>query len=131
MFLDIVKLERAVTFIKHIASVVPLIFPPKTFTWNKMVLPAPNSLKDLELVENELERFFPKVFKKIPFCIWFIETYSKCFRKQELKNQRTLQKSSSVCPLPITSHQPANFGKNGSWPANPWKGLKVESTLRI
>ena len=26
------------------------------------------------------------------------------------------------------SHQPANFG--GSWPANLWKSLKVENTLK-
>ena len=30
MILNRVKLERAVTFIKYIASVVPLIFPPET-----------------------------------------------------------------------------------------------------
>ena len=29
------------------------------------------------------------------------------------------------------NHQPANFGNEGSSPANLLKGLKVESTLKI
>ena len=29
------------------------------------------------------------------------------------------------------SHEPANFGGQGSWPLNLWKGLKVETTLKI
>ena len=47
---------RTVVFIKYISSLAPAIFPPKTLIWNKMVLPASNSLKVLELVENELEK---------------------------------------------------------------------------
>ena len=52
MILNRAKSGRAVIFIKCIASVVPLIFPPKTL----ILLPASNSLKILELVENELEK---------------------------------------------------------------------------
>ena len=58
MILNRVKLELAVALIKYIASVVPLIVPPKKLIWNKMVLPSSNLLKVLELVENVLEQTF-------------------------------------------------------------------------
>ena len=52
------ELERAVIFIKYIAKVVPLIFSPKTLILNKLVLPVSNSLKVLQLVQNELQKTF-------------------------------------------------------------------------
>ena len=61
MILNRVKLERAVIFIQYIASVVPLIFPPKTLVWNKLVLPVSNSLNPLELVENEVGKAFSAI----------------------------------------------------------------------
>ena len=53
MTLDHVKLGHAVTFIKYLASIVSLIFPVKTFIWNKITLPASNSVNLAKLVENE------------------------------------------------------------------------------
>ena len=45
MIVNQIKLERADIFVKYIASVSPLVFPPKTLIWNKIVLPVSNSLK--------------------------------------------------------------------------------------
>ena len=53
MILRTLKLERTVTFIKCIASAVPLIFPLKTLILNKTKL-----LKVQELVQNDLEKTF-------------------------------------------------------------------------
>ena len=58
MILKLVKLEGSVFFSN--ASVVSLIFAPKTLIWNKMVLPASNSLNLLLLVEHELKKIFSK-----------------------------------------------------------------------
>ena len=44
MTFDRVKLERAVTFMKHIARVVSLMSLPETFIWNKATFPELNSL---------------------------------------------------------------------------------------
>ena len=54
MTLNRVKLGRAVTFMKFLASVVSLIFLPKTLIWNKITFKTSNSLKFAELVKNEL-----------------------------------------------------------------------------
>ena len=56
MILNRIKLERTVIFIKYIAIVFPLVFPPKILIWNTIMLPALNLLKILELVENALEK---------------------------------------------------------------------------
>ena len=53
MTLNCVKLGRAVTFMKYLASVVSLIFLVKTLIWNKITFPASNSLNFTELVANE------------------------------------------------------------------------------
>ena len=53
MTLNRVKLGRAVTFMKYLASVVSLIFLAKTLIWNKITFPASNLLNSAELVENE------------------------------------------------------------------------------
>ena len=60
MTLNHVKLERAVTFIKYLASVVSLIFLPKTLIWNKITFPASNLMNLAELVENELIKSISK-----------------------------------------------------------------------
>ena len=57
-----VKLGRAVTFMKYLASVVSLIFLAKTLIWNKITFPASNSLNLAELVVNELMK---SIYKKI------------------------------------------------------------------
>ena len=67
-----VKLGRAVTFIKYLASVVSLILLPKTLIWNKMTFPASNSLNLAVFVENESRRVSPKKFTNISFSIQFI-----------------------------------------------------------
>ena len=50
MTLNRVKLERAVTFMKYLASVVSLIFLPKTLIWNKITFRVSNSQSLEELV---------------------------------------------------------------------------------
>ena len=52
--LNHIKLGRAVTFMKYFASVVYLIFLPKTLNWNKIMFSASNSLNLAELVVNEV-----------------------------------------------------------------------------
>ena len=54
MTLNRVKLGRAATFMKHLASVVSLIFLPKSLIRNKIPFPTSNSMNFAELVENEL-----------------------------------------------------------------------------
>ena len=65
MTLNRVKLGRAVTFMKYLASVVTLIFLSKTLIWNKIMFPASNSLNFAELVENELMKNISKKFLPI------------------------------------------------------------------
>ena len=48
-----VKLGRVVTFMKYLASVVSLIFLPKTLIWNKVTFQASNLLNLVELMVNE------------------------------------------------------------------------------
>ena len=54
MTLNWVKVVRAVTFMKYLASVVSLIFLPKTLIWNKITFSASVSLNFAELVEMSL-----------------------------------------------------------------------------
>ena len=65
--LNRVKLERAVTFMKYLASLATLIFLPKTLIWNKITFPASNSLNFVELVENELMKSISKKFNQYSF----------------------------------------------------------------
>ena len=60
MNLNRVKLGRAVTFMKYLASLVSLIFLPKTLIWNKIMFSASNSLNFARLVENELMKNISK-----------------------------------------------------------------------
>ena len=64
MTLNCVKLGRAVTFMKYLASVVSLIFLAKTLIWNKITFPASNLLNFAELVENEsLKSIYKKIYQ--------------------------------------------------------------------
>ena len=60
MTLNRVKLGHAVTFMKHLASVVSLIYLPKSLVWNKITFPASNKLNFAELVENVLMKSISK-----------------------------------------------------------------------
>ena len=53
MTLNRVKLGRAITFMKYLASAVSLIFLAKALIWNKITFPVSNLLILAELVENE------------------------------------------------------------------------------
>ena len=53
MTLNRVKLGRAVTFMKYLASVVSLIYLAKTLIWNKMTFPTSNSLNFAEMVSAQ------------------------------------------------------------------------------
>ena len=72
MTLNCVKLGHAVTFMKHLASVVSLIFITKTLTWNRITYRASNSLNFAELLENELLKSICKNFTNIPFSIQYV-----------------------------------------------------------
>ena len=64
MNVNCVKLGRTVTFMKHLASVVSLIFLVKTLIWNKITFPASNLLNFAELVENEpLKSIYKKIYQ--------------------------------------------------------------------
>ena len=69
MTLNRVKLGRAVTFMKYLASVVSLIFLAKTLIWNKITLPASNSLNLAKLVENDLMKNIYKKLTNISFSL--------------------------------------------------------------
>ena len=74
MTLNRVKLGCAVTFMKHLASVISLIRLPKTLIWNKIKLRPPNTLNLAELVVNEFTKGFSEKFTNIPFSIGFMTT---------------------------------------------------------
>ena len=61
-----VKLKRAVTFMKFLASVVSLIFLPKTLFWiRKIAFLAAKLLNLAKLVANELITSISKTFTNI------------------------------------------------------------------
>ena len=62
MTLNSVKLERTVTFVKHLASVVSLIFLVLNLIWNKITFPASNMLNLAQLVVNKPMN---NIYKKI------------------------------------------------------------------
>ena len=53
MTLNRLKLGRAVTFMKYLASLVSLIFLVKTLIWNKINFPTSNLLNLSDMVKNE------------------------------------------------------------------------------
>ena len=67
-----VKLGRAVTFMKNRASIVSLIFLPKTLNWNKITFLASNLLNLAGLVVNELMKSTSKKITNIPCSMRFI-----------------------------------------------------------
>ena len=81
-----VKLGCKVTFMKYFASVVSLIFTPKTLIWNKTRFLVSNSLNFTEFVQNELAKSVSKNFTISPFCTQFTIAYCKNFKSLQLKN---------------------------------------------
>ena len=65
MTLNRVKLGRAVTFSKYLASVISLIFLTKNLIWNKITFWLSNSLNLAELVVNELTKSISIKKKKV------------------------------------------------------------------
>ena len=106
MTLDCVKLERAISFMEYLASVVSLIFLPKTLIWNKITFSLSNSLNLVELLVNELTK---NIFKKIS-------------NIQELitkKRHKFLKNPHHYILLLIMNHQSLSFGGKGSWNKSP------------
>ena len=67
MIVNRLKLWRAITFMKYLASVVSLIFPAKTLIWNKINFPTLNLMNLAELVENEpMKSIYQKTYQN-PF----------------------------------------------------------------
>ena len=68
MTVNCVKLGRAVTFKKYLASVVSLMFLAKTLIWNKITLPTSNLFNFAELVEKEpLKSIYKKAYQYFYF----------------------------------------------------------------
>ena len=67
MTLNRVKLVRAVTFLKYLASVVSLIFLPKTLIWHQITFRLSNLLNLAELVLNELTKTITKKIYQYSF----------------------------------------------------------------
>ena len=72
MTLNPVKLGRAVTFTKYLASVVSLMFLLRTLIWNKIKFPASNSINLAELVISKPTKVICKKNTNILFSIRFI-----------------------------------------------------------
>ena len=70
MTLNLVKLGRAVTFIKYLDSVVSSIFLALTLIWNKITFPAKNTLNLAQLVVNKpTNRIYKKNNRYSFFCL--------------------------------------------------------------
>ena len=67
MSLNHVKLGRRVTFIKYLASEVPLIFLALTLIWNEITLSAQNTLNLAQLVVNKP---INSIYKKKPIFLF-------------------------------------------------------------
>ena len=65
---------------KYLASVVSVIFLPKTLIWIRIKLWLLNLLNLAELVVNELTKSIFKKIYNIPFSIRFITAYYKDFK---------------------------------------------------
>ena len=81
MTLNCIKLGRAVTFIKYLASEVSVIFLPKTLIWKKIKLWIPNLLNLVELVVNELTKSISKKIYQYSLFYPFYHCCCKDFRK--------------------------------------------------
>ena len=71
MSLNSVKLGRAVTFMKYLASVVSLIFLAKTLIWNKVTFSTSNFLNLAELVKKEPMKSIYK--KNLPIFLFLFD----------------------------------------------------------
>ena len=80
MTLNRVKLGCVVTFMKYLASVVSLVFLPKTFIWNTTMFPLSNLLNLAELMVNELAMSISKKFNQYSIFHPLITDYCKNFR---------------------------------------------------
>ena len=132
LILNRVKLEHTVIYIKYIVGIVPLIYQPKTSIWNRMVISVSNSLKVLELVENDLEKIFlQKYLTLLLFAsnLWKLKV--NILEANNLKIRKLCKNPHQYILLLIMSHQPANFEGEGTWIANFWIDLKVENFLKI
>ena len=70
MTLNRLKLGRAVTFMKYLASVVSLIFLAKTLIWNKISFLTLNLMNLAELVENEpMKTIYQKIYQSSFVCL--------------------------------------------------------------
>ena len=70
MTLNRLKLGRAVTFMKYLASVVSLIFLVKTVIWKKINFPTLNLMNLAELVENEpMKSIYQRIYQNSFFCL--------------------------------------------------------------
>ena len=64
------KLGCAVTFMKYLASVVPLIFLKKPLIWNKINYSTLNLMGLAEPVENEpMKCIYQKLHQNLFFCL--------------------------------------------------------------
>ena len=61
MIFNCAKLERTVTFMKHLSNVVSLKFLTETLIYNKVTFPVSNSMNLAEMVLNELNK---SIYKK-------------------------------------------------------------------
>ena len=70
MTVNRLKLGRAVSCMKYLASVVSLIFLVKTLIWNKINFPTLNLMNIAELVENEpMKSIYQKTYQNSFFCL--------------------------------------------------------------
>ena len=88
MTLNRLKLVRAVTFMKYLASVVSLIFLVKTLIWNKINFPTSNLLNLSDLVKNELMKsLFP--LKNLPKFLFLFDLSLLNLKISRASNGRT------------------------------------------
>ena len=115
MTLNRVKLGRAVTFTKYLASVISLIFIPKNLIWNKTTFPASYSLNFTNLVENELMESISKKCYRYSFfypiyrCLFIV----KIFRAYNYRTRRLYKNRHQHSLFLIMNYQSSNFGREG------------------
>ena len=70
MTVNHLKLGRAVTFMKYLASAVFLILLAKNLIWNKINFPTLNLLNLAELVENEpMKTIYQSIYQNPFLCL--------------------------------------------------------------
>ena len=119
MTLKRVKLGRAATFIKYLASVVSLIFLPKTLIWNKITFPASNLLNLAKFVKNELmksisKKHLPIFFFLFDLSLLNVNTLELITKEPNNKNPHLYNPDQYPHLLLIMNYQSSNFGGEGS-----------------